>query len=223
MENCTISVESKEIVIFFYPNYVCRDVIDSSCQNLDIIYTGKYYPTLRDDLKIYTRNFISLAGVPDKDLSTHKALLNWVIEKKKYRIAKRFIEQADDYDYNYFYYLLKILWLTGKWVDKSQGDESIYDLYESFSLSLKDLILTGFKITDNLPYSMVESSLFTFLERVNDWENQTVNPQYKRLLKTVNLRIGNNIKKSTLSYIKRKGIKSDLKLLSFLLDLRVKS
>lgn len=220
MINKTIKTFDKEIIYFMYPTFKIRTELDSSCRDKDVIYIGKFYSTLKEDLKYYTRSYISLVGVPDIDVSSQAALLRWAVNKKGSRIAKKFIDSADSYDQDLFSYLFKIFWITGKWEDKNADDSNIYEFYETFGKSVKELIYSSLKELEETPYPLLESSLMTFFLRVSDWENQQVNPQYKRLLRSVNMRIGKNLKKSVLSYSSRKELIDELRLISLLLDLR---
>ena len=221
MERKIVKVQDPSIVMFLYPSYKVKSELTLMDMDEDIIYTGPVKRNLKDYLSSRTRNFISLVGQPDLDLSDNRALLKWAVEKKGKKLSDSVYESVSVMDEVQFFETFKIYWVLGRWVAGTEDTEvSTYDLFKHSSGALKDLIQTSFKLVDTMAFPVLEASYLTFLQRVKAVDEQNVNPSYMRVLKSASVKIGPRINRSIVAYATRKGLREDLHFLSLILSLR---
>lgn len=215
-----MKVVNPQIVSFLNPGYKVKRELSLSDTGQDIIYAGPYVRKIKEVLDSYTDNWISLSGNPDLDLSSNSSLLKWYAEKNNKRVSERVIEQVDTMDEDQFLYLFKIFTVMGRWVRDEEKEVTMFDLFKATSGGLKEFIQVGIDLMEIFPYPIVESSYFTFLQRVKSPDEQSVNPHYMRVIKSANQKISGKINKAVMQYSTRDNLRDELKLLSLQLGLR---
>ena len=140
--------------------------------------------------------------------------------KKGKECPNSVIEQSVNYDEGYFLQCVKIFWMLGRWIGSKDSDISLYNLFSSTQESLRSSIDIYFKLLDELPSPVVESSFLTFLSRVKNVSEQSAKPGYMKLLKLCNSKFGSRIKPSVYRFAVRNKIRDELAFIDLLIDLR---
>lgn len=217
----TVKLENPDLLQFFYPGFVVRESLSILDQERDVIYTGRVRSGIKEYLEKGSRNYISLSGRPDYDLSTPRALVEFVFAEKGKTLRDSVISVVESLDMQDVEYACKIMWVTGVFpYGKQESETTLYDLFRSTTSNLKELLQVYLELLDQYPFYLIESSLLTFLLRSQDIDDQDISPHYKRLLKSFAAKSGAKMKPALFRYATEKGLRDDLRLLQFLLDLR---
>lgn len=217
----TVKVSDPYLLRFFYPDFQVVTEITYSELDRDVIYAGASRKNLVNFLSKNTRRFINTVGTPDMDFANKEQIAKWVFSKKGKTPTEKQIETIKNQDDDFFMYSLKVFWITGKWVGGSEeSDTTMFDLFQASVSSLKDVLKIYFKLVENLPPQVVESSFLTFLSRVHNLDDQSVNPHYLRLLKQALMRWGPKVKPAVYKLALRKDGSPELAFLDLITDLR---
>lgn len=217
----TVKVNDPYLLKFFYPNFQVKEELTYSDRDVDVIYVGK----LRKDLKEYlgrnTHRFINTVGVPDLDFNNRDAVLEWAYKCKGKEVTDKIKEQVKNLDDEFFLYLLKIYWITERWVGESNSsDVSVYNLFQSSVSSVKTALQIYFKLVEEQPARIVESSFITFLSRIYNIEDQSVSPGYLKLLKAALNKYGPKVKPAVYKLALRHDGREELAFIDLITDLR---
>lgn len=216
-----VKVVDPNLITFFYPTFKIRTELSILDRDLDIIYVGPMKRGLIDQLSSGTKRFISTVGVPDIDLTNRESALKWLFSKSGKEPPVDLVEQAKTYDDDYFYFCMKVYWITGRWVGlKSDSDITLYSLFSSTSESLRKTIETYYKLIEDIPTKVVEASFLTFLSRVKNLEEQNAKPGYMKLLKVCDGKFGQKIKPAVYKIATREGLRDELLFIDLITELR---
>lgn len=217
----TVRIKDPYILKFFYPDFQVREELSYSDQDNSIIYIGKSVRNLNDYLYRNTKRFINTVGNPDIDFQNREQVVEWAFKQKEKKLTEKVKAQVKDFDDEYFMYVLKIFWVSGRWVGETgDGEVSVYNLFQSSVSSLKSSLQIYFKLLENQPARVVESSFITFLSRIHNIEEQSVNPGYLKLLKQALAKYGTKVKPAVYKLALRKDQKEELAFIDLLTDLR---
>lgn len=119
------------------------------------------------------------------NLNSRLILLSVVFGKYNRYIPKYVREVERQLDDETFYYLCKIYWVTGTWlVKKIDYEKTFLDFIYSFSSSKRDIMATFFKVVKETRVFRLESSLLTFLLRVQNQDYRGSSVVYIRQIKS---------------------------------------
>lgn len=208
----------EDFLKILYPNYEVKSFVSFLDKGSNVIYNGKYFNNLKDYLSARTRNFISVSGPPELDLSSRDKLAEYVFDLKGRvygETYQQFLEALDDTD---FFYSLKMLVVTGKIPYVISEKTSMFNLYKSLTLSTNEMIKIYYELLNNYPFRVLESSFLTFLNRVANLDTDSVSPRYSLLIKQTHNKIANNMKSSVLTYVQSE--QNEMDFLNLLINLR---
>lgn len=220
MKGKIVKVSDPGLLQFLFPEYVIRESLSLTDNDSFVIYTGKIRNKLKDWLGANTKGFISTVGNYEVDFTNKEVLLRWVYEKKGKDVPKRVLDQIGFYDDDYFEYLIKVFWVTGRWVGSSNTEVTMYNLFQDSVDTTKKFLSTYFDLLKDNPPEVIEASFLTFLGRVIDIENQTVSQGYMKLLRQANARYGPKVKPAILSLAMRKDNDSVMAFIDLATNLR---
>lgn len=221
MEGKTVRIKDPYLLKFFYPDYQVRDELTYSDRDVKVIYVGKSQKDLVGYLSRNTKSFINTVGVPDIDFNNKEQIVEWAYAKKGKSAPAKVIEQAKNSDDDYFLYLLKVFWITGRWeCEDEESEVTVYSLFQSTVQSLKQEIQTYFKLVEIMPARVVESSFITFLSRIYNIDDQNVSNGYLKLLKTALGKYGPKVKPAVYKLALRHDGNEQMAFLDLITDLR---
>lgn len=195
MENKVVKISSYHLLQYFYPDYKVREELSFVDRDNYVIYIGKPRPNIKRYLEERTKGYISVVGMPELDLTDAKNLVEWVYQKRGKVPAKKTLEGLENMDLSYVEYLVKVFWVTGKWVeDNSFCEKTMYNLFQDSVSSMNSCMKTYFELREVYPYEVIEASYLTFLSRVLTVEDQNASPGYMKLLKQASLKFGSKIR-----------------------------
>ena len=215
-----VKVSSLEFLKFCFPGFEVKNRISELDYGKEIIFTGMMSSSNVEKLKRIPSNWIAVNGNYEKDISTRKGQLELVYGKYNRTVPMYFDEIIDVYDDADFDYCCKVYWVCGKWAYKPEVTFALFELFESTYSSTGVLLAKFFENLTIYPEYIVEASLMTFLNRTTNIDEQSVTPNYRRVLKGFNNKCEKNLTKSMDIYIRSSMGNRELKLLSLLLDLR---
>lgn len=221
LEGQVVNIDSVELLQFFYPDFQIKSELSMQDKDNKVIYAGGMKPKIKDYLEKRTKEYISTVGKMDRDL-TGNHLVEFVYEKYNREVPKKTDEILGMLDDGEIKYASKIFWVTGKWIysDNSE-DVSMFDLFKSMSGSISEMVEVYIKLINKFPFYMVETSFFTFLQRMNDIEEQYISSYYKKILKRFKNKVSEDkINNSLMKYVKEDNMKEQIRFLMFLVDLR---
>lgn len=217
----TVKIKDPYMLKFFYPDFQVKEELSYSDRDNSIIYVGKSVRNLHDYLYRNTKQYINTAGSPDYDFQNREQIVEWAYKQKEKKLPEKVKAQVKDFDDEYFMYVLKIFWVSGRWVGETgDGEVSVYNLFQSSVSSLKSSLQIYFKLLDYQPARVVESSFITFLSRIHNIEDQAVNPGYMKLLKQALSKYGTKVKPAVYKLALRKDSREELAFIDLLTDLR---
>jgi hypothetical protein len=202
MQGKNVKVNNSNIITYMFPNYITLSYVTFLNRDDNVIYVGKPFKGFEEYLKKNTRNYISLVGNPDLDLSTNKALIEYCYEHKGKKLNNStlyFLESLNDRD---LWSTLKIFLQVGKLPYDIKKSISMYHLFQSFSEPTPATLKILFELMETYPLSILEASLLTFLDRVVHNMNESVSNKYGLLINNTRNKFGKNIRKSLLTYCK---------------------
>lgn len=208
------------IIRFLYPSFQEKSSLSYSDLSKDIIYTGPTRRELKKYLASSCNRFISTTGAYEVDISTPKQLLEWVCLRKSIELRQSVLDTLDSYDDEELIFLIKQLWVTGRWLGSNTESVSIYQLFQGTVGPLKDLLKTYYLLRESIPHKIIEASFITFLSRVVNMEEQNVSQGYMKLLRTAHMKYGSKLRPAIFKFSTRKDKNDELKFLDLLLDLR---
>lgn len=215
--NKCVKSPSLGLLCFFFPEYSVQDEFMLYGPE-KVIYKGpaQFIRKYRDAGITY----IALNGVPEYDLTNRGKLLEFVYSKFDREPPKYLDEMKDMYDEESFIDCCKQVWVTGQWPYKMGEDMiSIFDLYSSLVGGTSKAIETLMLLLKSTRTDIVESSLLTFLMRVKSLDEQSVSPNYMRILRTFNNSYYRNIKPAVSKLISTNIDNEELKLFEFVTNL----
>lgn len=217
----TIRISDPYILKFFYPDFLVKEDLTYSDRDNKIIYVGKSRKDLKDYLSRNTKCFINTVGNPDLDFTNREKVVEWAFGVKGKQVSPKIQEQVSNIDDEYFLYLLKIYWVTGRWVAESANpDVSVYNLFQASVSSTKSALQIYFKLVEDQPARIVESSFITFLSRIYNLEDQSVSPGYLKLLKSALNKYGPKVKPAVYKLALRHDGREELAFIDLITDLR---
>lgn len=219
MLNKIVKVSNYQLIQFFYPEMKVRSELSLVDRDNSVLFIGKGKPRLKEWLGMNTKNFISVSGQPDIDLTDPEVLVKWVFSKRGKEPSQKILDQIKNMDLSYIEYLCKVYYVSGRWVsDVSSVDVTMFNLFQESTVSLKSCLEVYFKLREVYPYEVIESSFITFLSRVTSIEDQNVSSSYMRVLKQANQKYGNKIKLLVLRLGSAED--SELEFINMMIDLR---
>lgn len=218
MEGKIVKVSDISFIQFCYPDYITLSYVTFLNREDKVIYTGKAFKGVDEYLKKNTKSYINTAGIPELDLSTREALIQWAYDKKGKNLSnttKGFLESLNDKDFNF---AIKIFLQIGKLPFDIKKGISIYTLFQSFSEPTPNTLKVLDSLLDTYPLSVLESSLITFLDKVTHNITDVSSNKYGLLISTTKQKYGKNIKPALTSYIKSE--KTELDFINLILSIR---
>ena len=104
MEGKIVKVSDISFIQFCYPDYITLSYVTFLNREDKVIYTGKAFKGVDEYLKKNTKSYINTVGIPELDLSTREALIQWAYNKKGKNLSnttKGFLESLNDKDFNF--------------------------------------------------------------------------------------------------------------------------
>ena len=129
-------------------------------------------------------DFIVMAYKSDINLDDRKVLANIIFEKwRNATMPKYLAEIIDNIPQDEFMEMVKIKWVSGKWMIKSIADENNFlTMIEELNKSKFEFLKAYFKcLEENKPY-VLESSVLTFLQKAKAKSYQGNSFQYRKKL-----------------------------------------
>lgn len=221
LEGRVVKVKDLETLCYFYPEFVVKDKISILDRESNVIYNGKIKPGLKEMLSKSTRNYISVVGAPDIDLTNREVMLEFVYSKHGKKPTKAVMEWLKDIDWDEFMYYCKIIWVLGKLKAEDDSKSStMFDLFSGSYGATLDLIRTFFSLVETTPAEILESGYITFLSRVAEADDQVVSSGYAKVIQGVKTRGKDTIKPSLISYIKMRNMRADVRLMKLIMNIR---
>lgn len=116
--------------------------------------------------------YIFISNSFEVDLSNRGTMLEFVYGRRGKKVPKYVDEMKDQLDEKTFLELVKVCWLTGNWSLKEyEKSRAFLELIDTFRLTKKDVMIKFANVINNDDISKVESSLLSFLLRVENEEN----------------------------------------------------
>ena len=175
----TVRINDVTRIQFFYPEYEIRDGLNMLDYDKKIIYVGALKPGLVGKLDKGTESWINTVGPYDIDLTSRRALVDFVFGKHGKQPPKKLLEGLDAYDEGELWRFLKIAWLVGMW--KGDADEgTVLDILFNLTSDFRTVITLMFKVMEeyDVPPAILESSVLTFLLRAKNLDEQDVSGRY---------------------------------------------
>lgn len=220
MKGKIVKADDPGFLQFFYPDYVIRESLSLMDSDSFVIYTGKQRNKIKDWLGLNTKGFISTVGNYEIDFTSKEPIIKWCYGQKGKEVPQRILDQISYYDDEYFKYLVKVFWITGRWVGSTNSDVTMFNLFQDSIDSTRKFLSTYYELLKDNPPEVIEASFLTFLGRVVDIENQTVSQGYMKLLRQANARYGSKIKPAILALSMRKDSDPVMSFLDLATNLR---
>lgn len=190
-----MKVRDPHLIQFLYPEIVLKTELSILDRDNFILYCGPSRPQLKKWLSERTKCFISTSGSPDVDLTKPEELVKFVSESKGSKPPQRILDLIKDMDISEVEEMCKVYWVTKKWVGSDTKCEStMFDLFKESTSSMTRALKIYFELREVYPYEVIESSFLTFLSRVATVEDQSVSPQYMKVLLQANSKFGSKVK-----------------------------
>lgn len=202
---------------YFLPDYVIRDSLTVLDSGLKVIYTGRLDKGSRHVLENLCFSFIATSPNPEWDLNDKEQFLTFLNTIKNGWFTKKHIGVLIQLPDEEFLDEVKRNWLVRQPYLETD-DTSMFKLFQTQTASLPEQIKVFLSI--DKPISIIESSFFTFLNRVLHFEQQAVSPAYSKLLREVNERYSKAIYRSVSVYLESGYLPQHLRFLNFLISLR---
>lgn len=210
---------SLDVIQFLYPDYQVKSFVSFLDKDTKVIYNGNQFNGLISYLEKNTKSYINTIGSPDLDLTSSKALINYIFNKKGKSLdssVQLFLETLSDKD---LWYFLKVFYITGKYPYNISDDRvSLFSLFKTLTLPTTEAISTYISVVNSYPFSVVEASFLTFLSKVSHLQVDGVSPMYSKLIKQTHNKIHSRIKASVLFYANTEHTSLDL--LNLIITLR---
>lgn len=221
MEGKVIKVKDNGLLSFLFPSFQVRSSLSIADRDVDIIYVGPNRKDLRSYLERNSRSYVSSVGVPDVDLSSPLSAVKWIFSQKGQELTDNVKESVESMDDEEFWYLFKVMWVTGKWIgNKEDSKYNTFHLYQTSTMSLKDELTVYFSLLESMNPLVIESSFLTFLSRVKTIESQNVSAGYMKVLKSADSKYGSKIKQAVSKMATRRGLRPELLFIDLITDLR---
>ena len=221
MEGKVIKVKDNGLLSFLFPSFQVRSSLSIADRDVDIIYVGPNRKDLRSYLERNSRSYVSSVGVPDVDLSSPLSAVKWIFSQNGQELTDNVKESVESMDDEEFWYLFKVMWVTGKWIgNKEDSKYNTFHLYQTSTMSLKDELTVYFSLLDSMNPLVIESSFLTFLSRVKTIESQNVSAGYMKVLKSADSKYGSKIKQAVSKMATRRGLRPELLFIDLITDLR---
>lgn len=218
MINKTVNLDVDKIQ-FLYPNYSIQSYVSFLDKDKDVIYVGKLFNGLIPYLEKNTKSFINTVGTPDLDLSSDKALAEYIFSLRGVAFEEHILDFLDALDEVTRWYFLKVFYLSGKFVyPVSKSKSSMYQLFKSVTSPMGDCLKTFVQVLKEYPFPVIESSFLTFINKVEHQDIKNISPMYSKLIKQTYSKCGSRIKSATLKYAKSSHTEVDF--LNYILTLR---
>lgn len=221
LEGKNVLVSEPDRLKFFYPDYQLVEKLNEWTLDKRIIYNGKYYAGLENDLRMYTKSYISLVGQADVVLHTKKDWLDFAYSKHNKKTPKYVLESYEALDDTDYWFSVKGVWLTGKWLVPTIPSEKIFSLFQASGKSFLEILRQYYALLEEYPLPYIESSFLTFLAKVKQAPELTtdnVSAKYLQVLRNTHARTKNKIPSAIDSYL-RQSPKSDSRFLQLLFNL----
>lgn len=192
LEGKTVLCPDPKRLSFFYPDFRVTSLLSEWTLDKKVIYNGRFYGGLENDLKLYTKSFISLVGKPEITLSSSSDWLRFAYQRHNKQIPKYVLEVFDSLDEDEIWFAIKSVWVSGKWPLATLPSERIFTLFQASSKSFIELLRQYYTLVEEYPLGYVESSFLTFLLKVKDAKELStdeVSPRYLQVLRNVNSRV----------------------------------
>ena len=221
MEGKVIKVKDNGLLSFLFPSFQVRSSLSIADRDVDIIYVGPNRKDLRSYLERNSRSYVSSVGVPDVDLSSPLSAVKWIFSQNGQELTDNVKESVESMDDEEFWYLFKVMWVTGKWIgNKEDSKYNTFHLYQTSTMSLKDELTVYFSLLESMNPLVIESSFLTFLSRVKTIESQNVSAGYMKVLKSADSKYGSKIKQAVSKMATRRGLRPELLFIDLITDLR---
>jgi hypothetical protein len=164
------------ITEFNIPENPCRPAIYCGDYSYIDLFIQKYQESHVD--------FIVMAYKSDINLDDRRVLANIIFEKWRNATLPKYLEQIiDDIPQEEFIEMVKIKWVSGKWMIKKIADENNFlTMIEELNKSKFEFIKAYFKcLEENKPH-ILESSILTFLQKAKDKSYVGNSFQYRKKL-----------------------------------------
>lgn len=221
MEGKVIKVKDTGLLSFLFPSFQVRTSLSIADRDVDVIYVGPNRKDLRSYLERNSRSYVSSVGIPDVDLSNPQSALKWIFLQNGQELTENVRESVESMDDEEFWYLFKVMWVTGKWLGNIEDSKyNTFHLYQTSTMSLKDELTVYFSLLESMNPLVIESSFLTFLSRVKTIESQNVSAGYMKVLKSADSKYGSKIKQAVSKMATRRGLRPELLFIDLITDLR---
>ena len=180
-------VDNTSILSFMYPDFIVKDEVFYDKGN-KIIYNGKNYQGLKEDLVTGTKQYIAImnTGVSDIDFTDRATIINVLYSKWNKEPKEEVLNVIDtmtDFD---FWKYFKEYWITGKSVIES-ADTSLFDLYTVLGKQRHDIMKVYFRLKEFYPDNYIFSGILSFLEKSMNLDDISVKSgRYLKMLQDFN-------------------------------------
>lgn len=222
--NNIVKISDIELLQYFYPNFLVKETLFFDNEN-NIIYKGNMKPNIKEYLKRNTKNFISLVGIPERDLDNKDSLLDFVYEKHN-KVPKdkvrEIIKNMSDLEFKNY---IKSYWVSGSSILDKDCDVNIFDLYKAMVVSPQEAMKVYTKMIGFYNSRVILRSLETFIEKAVDVENVVSKSGiYLNLLRKYREQNIETLKLKLMTFLPNMGKTSDeYKILWILVNLTGKS
>lgn len=215
LEGKFVSVSDVGILSFCYPTFKFTNNLSEWTLQQDVIYNGKYYFGVENDLRLYTKRFISLCGKPDMMIHTKLDWLRLAYSLRNKQVPKYILESYESLDDQDFWMAFKALWVSGKWPIKPVSSSTIFTLFKASTSSFVQFLEVYFSLREEFDFNVLESSFLTFLSKVHHLDDlYGISPSYLRVLNDVRRRVGTKIQPSVKKYLSSE--RSEINFIDFL-------
>lgn len=180
-------VDNTSILNFMYPDFITKDEVFYDNDN-KIIYVGKSYQGLKEDLESGTKQYIAVmnTGVSDLDFTDRNTIINVLYGKWGKEPKEGVLNLIDTMTDNDFWKYFKEYWIIGK-SSIENADVSLFDLYSVLGKQRHDIMKIYFRLKEYYPDNYIFSGILSFLEKsMNLDEVSTKSDRYLKMLQDFN-------------------------------------
>lgn len=188
-------IDNTSIISYMYPNFVQRSEIFYDKDN-DVLYQGKGYPGLKQELQNGTRSFIAVvtSGLYDIDFTNREVIIKVLYTKWSKEPNEDTLKLLNDMTEHDFWNFFKRFWILGS-SKLEKSDVYMTELFKHFGKQRHDIMRTYFKLRETYDDSVIFSAVLGFLEKaMTPSKYEHLKGSYQRLLQEFNKAYGDKIR-----------------------------